>query len=130
MSLHPPRPPPHQQRPGLVSTTTATSTRGSDRDIDLDHSDTQSFVEKISHQLEITKPTPIAPPNHECTWKERYLDLTAEIRQLKAELSTRASLTSYGQPGDDPNLLEVTIILHFRDRDDIVINTDVTREGT
>lgn len=106
---------------------TTASTRGSDRE--LEQNDTKSFTEDVSHHFEITKPTPIAPPNHECTWKERYLDLTAEIRQLKAELSTHASLTSYGQHTDDLNLLEVTIILHFRDRDDIVINTDVTRDA-
>ncbi|TGJ84423.1 hypothetical protein E0Z10_g4344 [Xylaria hypoxylon] len=101
----------------------------------FEHSETKSFVEQSS-EPEIAKPTPIAPPNHECTWKERYLALTAEIRQLKAEMSTRASLKgsgiltpNYGQHEDDFDLLEVSIILHFRDRDDIVINTDVVRDA-
>ncbi|KAJ2993800.1 hypothetical protein NUW58_g1732 [Xylaria curta] len=80
---------------------------------------------------EIANPTPIAPPNHACTWKERYLALTAEIRQLKAEMSAQTSLKSsdiltprYEEREDNINLLGLTVIMHFRDRDDIVINTD------
>ncbi|KAK5629801.1 hypothetical protein RRF57_005516 [Xylaria bambusicola] len=116
----------HQQQSGRASTITIATTHRPDRN--TQHSDTKSS------QLEIAKPTPIAPPNHECSWKERYLDLTAEIRQLKAELSTRASPASvngiFGPGcGDGFNLLEVTIILHFRDRDDIVINTSVNRDA-
>ncbi|KAI1355753.1 hypothetical protein F5Y01DRAFT_310635 [Xylaria sp. FL0043] len=110
-----------------------TSTNQQSEHEELEHREGQSFNEQ-AFEPEIAKPTPIAPPNHECSWKERYLDLTAEIRQLKAELSTRASLKSsdilghgYAQREDDLDLLEVTIILHFRDRDDIVINTDVVR---
>ncbi|KAI0195094.1 hypothetical protein EV127DRAFT_315496, partial [Xylaria flabelliformis] len=87
-----------------------------------------------SSELEIAKPMPIAPPNHECNWKERYVALTAEIRQLKAEMSARASLMSSDiltprneQQRDNLDLLAVTVILHSRDRDDIVINTDVAR---
>ncbi|KAI1757785.1 hypothetical protein F4782DRAFT_546905 [Xylaria castorea] len=93
------------------------------------------FAEQSS-EPEIAKPTPIAPPNHLCDWKERYVALTAEIRQLKAEMSARASLKSsdiltprYEQHGDNLDLLAVTVILHSRDRDDIVINTDVTRDA-
>ncbi|KAI6092469.1 hypothetical protein F4821DRAFT_278774 [Hypoxylon rubiginosum] len=89
---------------------------------------------------EIHRPSPIAPPNHDCGWRERYLALTAEIRLLKAELSTRASLrgTSLGymdQEGeravtedDDLGILGVTIIMRLRGRDDLVINTDLTRD--
>ncbi|KAI3343949.1 hypothetical protein F4824DRAFT_507682 [Ustulina deusta] len=120
---------PHQQEPSN-NTFTSTTRRSEEHE----HSESKSFVEQLS-ETEIAKPTPIAPPNHQCTWKEQYLALTAEIRQLKAELSTRASLkgsdilgSSYGQREDDIDLLEVTIILHFRDRDDIVINTDVVRD--
>ncbi|KAI1276596.1 hypothetical protein F5Y07DRAFT_399331 [Xylaria sp. FL0933] len=113
---------------------TFTSTNQQSEHERLEHREGQSFNEQ-AFEPEIAKPTPIAPPNHECSWKERYLDLTAEIRQLKAELSTRASLKSsdilghgYAHREDDLDLLEVTIILHFRDRDDIVINTDVVRD--
>ncbi|KAI0435233.1 hypothetical protein F5Y09DRAFT_294084 [Xylaria sp. FL1042] len=114
---------------------TFTSTHHESGHEELIHSEAKSFNEQAS-EPEIAKPTPIAPPNHECSWKERYLDLTAEIRHLKAELSTRASLRSsdilghgYAQREDDLDLLEVTIILHFRDRDDIVINTDVVHDA-
>ncbi|KAI1310910.1 hypothetical protein F5Y03DRAFT_391904 [Xylaria venustula] len=114
---------------------TFTSTTHKSEQEEVRHDETGSFNEQHS-EPEIAKPTPIAPPNHECSWKERYLDLTAEIRQLKAELSTRASLkgsdllgSAYAQHEDDLDLLEVTIILHFRDRDDIVINTDVVRDA-
>ncbi|KAI1154918.1 hypothetical protein F4825DRAFT_447988 [Nemania diffusa] len=103
-------------------------------DQEVEHGETKPWVEKSS-ELEIAKPTPIAPPNHECAWKGRYLALTAEIRQLKAEMSTRTSLRSseiptpgYEQHDDDIDLLGVTVNLHFRDRDDIVIGTDVSRD--
>ncbi|KAI1180305.1 hypothetical protein F4777DRAFT_529620 [Nemania sp. FL0916] len=95
------------------------------------HEGTENLAQ-ASSETEIAKPTPIAPPNHECVWKEQYLALTAEIRQLKAEISTRTSLKGsdmpipepgYAQRGDDLNLLGVTVILHFTDRDDIVIST-------
>ncbi|KAI1107257.1 hypothetical protein F4804DRAFT_298187, partial [Jackrogersella minutella] len=90
-------------------------------------------------EFEIHRPSPIAPPNHDCSWKTRYLALAAEIRLLKAELSTRASLRGTdvdytGQGGgiadedDDDNLgiQGVTIIMHLRGRDDLIINTDLT----
>ncbi|KAJ8127199.1 hypothetical protein O1611_g6437 [Lasiodiplodia mahajangana] len=98
---------------------------------ELEHDKGKTLVEQ-SPELEIAKPMPIAPPNHDCAWKERYLALTAKIRQLKAEMSTRASLRSseFLTPGheehdDDHDLLGVTVNLHFRDRDDIVIGADV-----
>ncbi|KAI1502315.1 hypothetical protein F5X99DRAFT_427470 [Biscogniauxia marginata] len=57
---------------------------------ELTHGEGPSFVDRPS-DLEIHRPAPIAPPNHDCSWKDRYLALTAEIRLLKAEMSTRAS---------------------------------------
>ncbi|KAI1116162.1 hypothetical protein F5Y14DRAFT_459634 [Nemania sp. NC0429] len=111
---------------------------------DLDHDGTNSlFVRHPSSGPEIASPTPIAPPNHECDWKDRYLGLTAEIRQLKAEMSSaRASLTGSDigttarseqqqqqqQCGDVADLLGATIIMHFRDRGDVVVSTDVVEE--
>ncbi|KAI0377791.1 hypothetical protein F5Y04DRAFT_291582 [Hypomontagnella monticulosa] len=91
--------------------------------------------------LEIHRPSPIAPPNHDCIWKDRYMAVTAEIRMLKAELSTRASLrgTDIEQiavqgeetttnEDEDLGLQGVTIIMHLRGRDDLVINTDLTQD--
>ncbi|KAI1375923.1 hypothetical protein F4677DRAFT_460162 [Hypoxylon crocopeplum] len=91
-----------------------------------------------SLDYEIQRPNPVAPPNHHCGWEERYLALTAEIRLLKAELSTRASLrgtdidyTVQGEEGilnedDDLGIQGVTIVMHLKGRDDLVINTDLT----
>ncbi|KAI1769561.1 hypothetical protein GGR53DRAFT_473081 [Hypoxylon sp. FL1150] len=88
----------------------------------------------------IHRPSPIAPPNHDCGWRERYQALTGEIRLLKAELSTRASLRGMSldymdQEGeraaaddDDLGILGVTIIMRLRGRDDLVINTDLTQD--
>ncbi|KAI8966744.1 hypothetical protein F5Y11DRAFT_354108 [Daldinia sp. FL1419] len=89
--------------------------------------------------FEVHHPNPIAPPNHDCSWKERYLALTAEVRLLKAELSTRNSLRgtdfNYTRQAaenigdeDDLGIEGVTIVMHLRGRDDLVINTDLTRE--
>ncbi|KAI1406585.1 hypothetical protein F4819DRAFT_481347 [Hypoxylon fuscum] len=108
-----------------------------------------SIVEPDSRELnsvlseplayEIHRPSPIAPPNHDCSWKHRYQALTAEIRLLKAELSTRASAretdidyTAQGEEtaaheDDDLGILGITIIMHLRGRDDLVINTDLTQ---
>jgi hypothetical protein len=107
----------------------------SKRETETEH---KTFTQHQLSEADIATPTPIAPPNHECSWKSRYLALAAEIRQLKAEMSTRASLMSsdilttsaHGRSRDDDELglIGVTIILHFRDRDDIVINTDLTQE--
>ncbi|KAI1144140.1 hypothetical protein F5Y05DRAFT_401249 [Hypoxylon sp. FL0543] len=94
----------------------------------------------LASDFEIHRPSPIAPPNHDCNWKDRYLALAAEIRLLKAELSTRASLAirdvDYTEEGggavaidddDDLGIESITIIIHLRGRDDMVINTDLTQ---
>ncbi|OTA80057.1 hypothetical protein M434DRAFT_38162 [Hypoxylon sp. CO27-5] len=109
--------------------------------INIDESTTsESHTSMIAPELEIHRPTPIVPPNHDCSWKDRYMALAAEIRLLKAELSTRASLairdvdyTGEGGEGavnddDDLGIEGVTIIMHLRGRDDLVINTDLTRD--
>ncbi|KAI1268527.1 hypothetical protein F5Y18DRAFT_423887 [Xylariaceae sp. FL1019] len=83
----------------------------------------------------IAIPTPIAPSDHECFWRERYLTLTAETRQLKAEMSTMAPIRSADplpreqHDDDDFGLRAVTTILHIKDKDDIVINADLSPSG-
>ncbi|KAI0486895.1 hypothetical protein F4859DRAFT_510675 [Xylaria cf. heliscus] len=120
----------HLRRPGTNKSFMSTTYNRSDQEFGPKY-----FAEQSSGP-EIAKPTPIAPPNHECDWKEKYLVLATEIRQLKAEMSTRASLKSLDIPtpkheerGNNLDILAATIILHSRDRDDIVINTDVSRDG-
>ncbi|KAI1393883.1 uncharacterized protein F4822DRAFT_424347 [Hypoxylon trugodes] len=87
--------------------------------------------------FEIHHPNPISPPNHECDWKDRYSALAAEIRLLKAELSTRVSLggadieqavDNATNEDDDLGIQGVTIILHMKGKDDLVINTDLTED--
>ncbi|KAI1085690.1 hypothetical protein F5B20DRAFT_12956 [Whalleya microplaca] len=94
----------------------------------------------FTSDLELHRPTPIAPPNHYCSWKDRYLALTAEVRQLKAEIATRASLRGIGisdtgyseeqtaNQDEHLGLLGVTIVMHLKDKDDLVINTDLTQD--
>ncbi|KAI5928674.1 hypothetical protein F4810DRAFT_705610 [Camillea tinctor] len=92
--------------------------------------------------LDIHRPTPIAPPNHDCTWKERYLALTAEIRLLKAEMSSRATWkesetmvathsekeVEHHHHDEDLGIEGLTIVMHLRGKDDLVINTDLTQD--
>ncbi|KAI0021985.1 hypothetical protein F4780DRAFT_238748 [Xylariomycetidae sp. FL0641] len=108
-------------------------------------------VDRLS-SLELHHPAPIAPPNHECVWKERYLALTAEIRLLKAEMTStrRASLRGDSQAWDNSMqesqdeqrgavmgggsqedefaISGLTIVMHMKGKDDIVINTDLTQD--
>lgn len=102
--------------------------------------DAASFASGKASDLEIHRPTPIAPPNHDCRWKERYMALTSEIRQLKAEMSTRVSFHdvdansargpgSQQQQDEDLGIQGLTIVMHLRGKDDLVINTDLTQEA-
>ncbi|KAI0128605.1 hypothetical protein BJ170DRAFT_336053 [Xylariales sp. AK1849] len=85
-------------------------------------------------ELELHRPTAIAPPNHECCWKERYMGLTAEIRSLKAEISSRVDAEHSGyvqeqsmEKDDDLGIQGLTIVMHLKGKDDLVINTDLTQ---
>ncbi|KAI0847797.1 hypothetical protein F5Y00DRAFT_253779 [Daldinia vernicosa] len=90
-------------------------------------------------EFEVHRPSPISPSNHDCSWKDLYLALTAEIRLLKAELSTRASLggadvdytrragEDIANEEDDLGIEGVTIVVHLKGKDDLVINTDLTQ---
>ncbi|OTB20184.1 hypothetical protein K445DRAFT_299230 [Daldinia sp. EC12] len=97
-------------------------------------------VTGATSEFELHRPNPIAPPNHDCSWKDRYLALTAEIRLLKAELSTRASLRgpevgytgredshAVNEEDDGLGIEGITIVMHLKGRDDLVINTDLTQ---
>ncbi len=91
--------------------------------------------------LELCQPDPILLPNHYCSWKDRYMELTSEIRMLKAEVSTRAAMMGEEVPQfargegaatlaedqeDDIGLEGVTIVMRMRDKDDLVIDADLT----
>lgn len=53
-----------------------------------------------------------AGDDHQCDWKERYIALKPEIEG------------GQGQQ-DDIGLEGLTIVLHLRGKDDLVINTDL-----
>lgn len=101
--------------------------------------DAASIASGKASDHEIHRPTPIAPPNHDCRWKERYMALTSEIRQLKAEMSTRVSFhdvdagSARGQDSqqqdEDLGIQGLTIVMHLKGKDDLVINTDLTQEA-
>ncbi|KAF3063690.1 hypothetical protein GL218_01187 [Daldinia childiae] len=111
------------------------------RSVILEPEDRKSSITitNATSEFEVHRPSPISPPNHDCSWKNRYLALTAEIRLLKAELSTRASLRGadidYARRADENIMNEeddlgiegVTIVMHLKGRDDLVINTDLTQ---
>lgn len=88
--------------------------------------------------LELHRPTPIAPPNHDCSWKDRYMALTAEIRLLKAQMTDRlingepdtgiAVQDHESRPDEDLGIQGLTIVMHLKGKDDLVINTDLTQD--
>ncbi|KAI6256679.1 hypothetical protein MCOR27_007082 [Pyricularia oryzae] len=72
--------------------------------------------------------------NHECIWKARYLALSTEVHQLREMMSERQSLSSAsaravasGIEDTDSNfgLEGLTIVMHLKGKDDLVINTDL-----
>jgi hypothetical protein len=53
--------------------------------------------------------------DHQCDWKEKYLALKPEVEGQGGQ----------GRQQDDIGLEGLTIVLHFKSRDDLVINTDL-----
>ncbi|KAI8232246.1 hypothetical protein K4K55_005748 [Colletotrichum sp. SAR 10_96] len=91
-----------------------------------------------SNEIEVLSPAPVISSEQTCTWKEHYLRLTSEVRQLKAEIMSRERLGSSGVDvgvnvgeGDDELGVEgLTIVMHLKGKDDLVINTDLTRASS
>ncbi|KAI0155869.1 hypothetical protein BJ166DRAFT_531595 [Pestalotiopsis sp. NC0098] len=86
-----------------------------------------------SSELDLHRPSAVAPPTHECSWRDRYMALTKEVRQLKAEMSSvsRVLETTEREVMHEDRMLgieSVTIVMHLKDKDDLVINTDLTQE--
>ncbi|RSM03102.1 hypothetical protein CEP52_007580 [Fusarium oligoseptatum] len=99
---------------------------------------------------EIHNPKPVIPYNHVCAWRTRYMDLSTEVDQLKSEASSRAVVdqateqprdqggvdvgvgTSFSHKCPDIDIEGLTIVMHMRGKDDLVINTklkDSARRG-
>ncbi|KAK2039902.1 hypothetical protein LZ31DRAFT_558337 [Colletotrichum somersetense] len=102
----------------------------------------QSSVEPArsrTSDVEVFSPTPIMPPNHTCSWKERYLNLTAEVRQLKAEIVSQEQHKAPGrvdieaddsQSNNDLGVEGLTIVMHLKGKDDLIINTNLTQASS
>lgn len=84
-----------------------------------------------------------SPTRHSCGWKDRFMDLSAEVDHLKAELASHAGASSdtdtdtargvatqttprqSKQNDSDTGIEGITIVIHLRGKDDLVINTDL-----
>lgn len=101
--------------------------------------------------VELQHPEPVIPPNnhHQCSWKTSYMGLAAEMRQLKAELTCRhhpaaksagaasAKLSTSvahvgvqaGLNGDENSGIQgLTVVLHLRGKEDLVIHTNLAQD--
>lgn len=63
------------------------------------------------HPIELHHPVAEMGHDHECDWKEKYITLQSDF-------------DARGQT-DDIGLEGLTIVLHMKGRDDLVINTDL-----
>ncbi|KAL2693717.1 hypothetical protein Neosp_000280 [[Neocosmospora] mangrovei] len=107
-----------------------------------------SSYEETETVTEIHNPKPVIPYNHVCAWRTRYMDLSTEVDQLKSEASFRvvdqateqqrdqgvdAGVgTSFSHKCPDIDIEGLTIVMHMRGKDDLVINTklkDSARHG-
>jgi hypothetical protein len=96
--------------------------------------------------LELRNPEPLLPLDHACEWRARCMDLSSEVEQLKSDLSSHkavdlglgASMTTRAEVGvrdtiarhecPDFRIEGLTIVMHMRGQDDLVINTDLKQE--
>ena len=98
---------------------------------------------KVPHQVD-----------HNCKWRQKYNKLRKELDQMKSELSFQASVTHgvetiassvHQMPPATPDrektvrragsedglgLQGLTIVMHMKGKDDLVINTDLTGEAS
>ncbi|RGP81126.1 hypothetical protein FLONG3_774 [Fusarium longipes] len=83
----------------------------------------------------IHDPTPMMPYNHMCAWRAQYMDLKSQVDQLGDD-------SNYPLPGrraegvgtlcshthTDIDIEGLTVVMHFRGKDDLVINTDLRED--
>ncbi len=82
--------------------------------------------------FEVHRPTPVIAAshvNHHCSWKTQYTDLAAQMRQMKAERWTDEDGIGLHAETDEVGIRGLTIVLHLRGKDDLVINTDLTHDA-
>ncbi|KAM0252081.1 hypothetical protein ACHAP5_001407 [Fusarium lateritium] len=83
----------------------------------------------------IYDPSPVMPYDHMCAWRARYMDLKSQIDQFElessyptAERTTERVGPSCSHPNGDVDIEGLTVVMHLRGKDDLVINTDL-KEG-
>ncbi|KAM0218828.1 hypothetical protein ACHAQI_001148 [Fusarium lateritium] len=83
----------------------------------------------------IYDPSPVMPYDHMCAWRARYMDLKSQIDQFElessyptAERTTEGVGPSCSHPNGDIDIEGLTVVMHLRGKDDLVINTDL-KEG-
>ncbi|KAJ6789891.1 hypothetical protein PWT90_06337 [Aphanocladium album] len=78
----------------------------------------------------IMKPSGRVRPRdqHSCHWRDRFMDLSAEVDQLRDELDSCEPDVAYPEREDecdDAGIDGLTVVIHLKGRDDLVINTDL-----
>lgn len=68
---------------------------------------------------------------HSCHWRDRFMDLSAEVDQLRSELDScelgemNPARMEREHECDDAGIDGLTVVIHLKGRDDLVINTDL-----
>lgn len=105
----------------------------------------RSSLENTSTVVEIHNPMPQLPYNHVCAWRTRYMDLSTEFEQIKSEASPRATHNGRTEVVDttqsnvdigasiphkcaDVEIEGLTIVMHMRGKEDLVINTSLKED--
>ncbi|CAG9998206.1 unnamed protein product [Clonostachys byssicola] len=101
---------------------------------------------KKAERPKIRNPKPFLPPDHACEWRARCMDLNSEVEQLKSEMNSHedtSQATGSLRVGridvgvgdalarhecDEFGIEGLTIVLHMRGKDDLVINTDLEKD--
>lgn len=89
---------------------------------------------------EIHNPRPQLAPEHVCAWRTRYMDLSTEVDQLKSEAGSRGVVVVTEDEGQiqgqdqqhhcpEIGIEGLTIVMHMRGKDDLVINTNLKQDG-
>ncbi|KAH7329380.1 hypothetical protein B0I35DRAFT_420085 [Stachybotrys elegans] len=86
---------------------------------------------------------PDYPSDHSCIWRSRCINLASEIQLLKSKLHSQNHVPlveervnmEVGRAQNEHNCQDyglegLTIVMHMKGKDDVVINTDLTQEGS
>ncbi|KAK3190988.1 hypothetical protein K4F52_002937 [Lecanicillium sp. MT-2017a] len=122
--------------------------RSKDRELPLkglQKSPSKSSMQSRDVRPGIMKSSTSKPREHSCLWRDRFMDLSAEVDQLRCELdscddTTRLEVNEQRsrdykgkekQPVspehecDDVWIEGLTVVVHLKGKDDLVINTDL-----